>query len=141
VLGVAAGHWLCTSGGLPAGISEQVPTLPASTHDWQVPLQSLSQQTLCEQKPEAHSPPIMQLTPVCFLPHIAPRHVLGARQSVPDVATVQVVLQAETPSHRNGEQALVVATAQLPAPSQVRGLVWVAVPVGQRPPAHWVVFA
>src|SRR4051794_26963769 len=34
------GHWLATAGGLPAGTSEQVPTLPVSTHDRQVPLQS-----------------------------------------------------------------------------------------------------
>ena len=34
------GHWLATAGELPAGTSEQVPTLPVSAHDWQVPLQS-----------------------------------------------------------------------------------------------------
>jgi len=56
------------------------------------------------------------------------------------VAIVQLVLQAETPSHTNGEQGLVVAALQLPTPSHVRGLVWVAVPLGQVPAAHWVVF-
>jgi hypothetical protein len=66
--------------------------------------------------------------------------VFGGRQSAVVVATVQLVLQAETPSHRAGEQGLVVAAPQLPAPSHVRGLVWIAVPLGQVPAAHRVVF-
>jgi hypothetical protein len=55
---------------VPAGTSEQVPTLPVSAHDWQVPLQFVSQQTPCEQKVEMHSLPIPQLAPACFLPHV-----------------------------------------------------------------------
>lgn len=97
---------------LPAGINEQVPTLPVSTHDRQVPLQSLSQQTPCEQLVEKHSPPIVQEMPFCFVPQAVPRQVFGARQSVLDVATVQLSLHAETPSHRNGSQCPLVAALQ-----------------------------
>lgn len=115
-----------------------MPTLPVSTHDWQVLLQSLSQQTLCEQLPELHSPPIAHETPFCFLPQAVPRQVLGARQSAVDVATVQAILHADTPSHRNGSQCPVVAALQCPTPSQVRGGVRFAVPLGQMPAAHCV---
>jgi hypothetical protein len=72
------------------------------------------------------------------LPQAVPRQVFGARQSAVVVATVQLILQAETPSHRYGLQGLVVAALQLPTPSQVRGVVKVEAPVGQLPATHWV---
>lgn len=112
--------------------------MPPSEHDWQVPLQSLSQQTPCEQKLELHSPAIEQVTPFCFLPQSVPRHTFGVRQSALDVATVQVVLHAETPSQRNGSQTPEVAALQCPTPSQLRARVRFAVPPGQMPAAHWV---
>jgi hypothetical protein len=134
-------HWLATTGGPPAGTTVHVPTLFASTHDWQVPMQSLSQQTPCEQNVESHSPPTMHETPVCFLPHAVPRHVFGDRQSAVDVATVQLTLQAETPSHRYGSQRPGVAAPQCPTPSQRRADAEFAVPPGQVPAAHCVVLA
>lgn len=134
------GHWLCIAGGLPAATSEQVPTLPVSAHDWQVPLQAVSQQNPCAQKLELHSLPIAQVTPFCFLPQAVPWHEFGARQSAFDVATVQEVLQDEMPSHRNGAQLAAVGAPQCPAPSQLRGGVRFAVPPGQTPAAHcWAV--
>ena len=42
---------------------EQVPALPPSAHDWQVPVQALVQQTFCWQKPEAHSAAVAQVVP------------------------------------------------------------------------------
>jgi hypothetical protein len=131
-------HWLATTGGVPADTSEQVPTLPVSAHDWQVPLQSLSQQNPCEQNPELHSAAIPQLTPVCFLPQVVPRHEFGDRQSAVEVPTVQLVLHDATPSQRNGSQRAPRTVPQCPTPSQVRGGVRFAVNVGQDPATHCV---
>jgi hypothetical protein len=101
----ACGHWVATAGAPPAGTSEQSPTLPASAHDWQVPLQSRSQQTPCAHTVELHSAPMVQTSPLAFLPHTVPLHELGARQSAAEVAGVHDVLQLAAPSHRKGSQA------------------------------------
>jgi hypothetical protein len=45
----AAGHCDATSGATPAGIGVQVPTLPVTEHDMQVPMQAELQQTLLTQ--------------------------------------------------------------------------------------------
>lgn len=108
----AAGHWLATAGAPPAGTSEHTPTVPASAHDWQVPLQSRSQQKPCAHTPELHSPPMVQVALLGFLPHIVPLQELGARQSAVEVAGVQELLQARLPSHRKGSQGLVVTARQ-----------------------------
>lgn len=136
----ACGHWLATAGAAPAGTSEQVPTFPASAHDWQVPLQAMSQQTPCEQLLELHSLPITQVTPVGFLPHVSVLcwHEFGGEQSAVVVATVQEVLHADIPSHRKGSHALVDGGLQCPTPSQKRCGVKLAVPLGQMPFAHEV---
>ena len=40
--------------GWPEGVLTQVPTLPATLHDWQTPLQAVPQQTPSTQLPPAH---------------------------------------------------------------------------------------
>jgi hypothetical protein len=39
---------------VPVATLVQVPTVPESAHDWQAPVQLLSQQTPCAQKPLLH---------------------------------------------------------------------------------------
>jgi len=94
-----AGHCDATSGGAPGAIGEQVPTLPASEHDMQVPVQALLQQMLLTQKfdaqseftPDGHDPPIG------ILPQLMLTQVLPDVQSA--AAVVQDILQAPVP-HR-----------------------------------------
>lgn len=85
-------HWF--SGSCPAVTLVQVPTVPASAHDWQVPPQAVPQQTPCAQKPDTHSPPAPHATPVDFLAQLPPMQVNGATQSA---STVQVLRQAPAP--------------------------------------------
>jgi hypothetical protein len=56
-------HWVAGVGAVAAGIGEQVPRLPLTAHDMQVPAQALVQQTPCWQKPLAHSAPVVQAVP------------------------------------------------------------------------------
>jgi hypothetical protein len=81
-------HWL--SGSVPTGASVQVPRLPASAHDRQVPVQLEPQQTPCWQRPDAHSAAAVQAWPSGFFEHWPALQTLGAAQSLSDE---QVVLQ------------------------------------------------
>jgi hypothetical protein len=121
-------HWF--SGSCPAGTFVQVPTVPLSAHDWQVPAQAALQQKPWAQKLEAHSVPAAQAVPMAFLPQVPPLQTLGDAQSA---LLVQVVLHAPVPQ-ANGSHADVVAAWQVPVPLQVRAEVSV-VPV-QLGPAH-----
>ena len=56
-------HWVAGVGADAAAMGEQVPLLPPSAHDMQVPVQALVQQTPCWQKPEAHSAAVVQAVP------------------------------------------------------------------------------
>jgi len=103
-------HWF--SGSEPLGTLVQAPTVPASAHDWQVPLQAPSQQTPCAQKPDKHSPPAPQATPGPFLAQLPPMQVKGATQWA---SVVQVVRQA-VPVHAYGSHIDVVAAWQVPVP-------------------------
>jgi hypothetical protein len=47
------------------------------------------------------------------------------------VSTLHAELHAVDPLHMKGAHATVVAALHVPAPSHVRALVWVDVPVGQ----------
>jgi hypothetical protein len=95
----AAAHCDATSGGAPATIGEQVPRLPVTEHDMQVPVQAELQQTLLTQKfdaqsefsPDGHAPPIG------IFPQLMVTQVLPATQSAAEV--VHEVLQAPVP-HR-----------------------------------------
>jgi hypothetical protein len=81
-------HW--TSGSVPAGIGEQVPIVPAMSHDMQVPVQALLQQTPCAQWPVPQSESAVQVVPGTFLPQLPPMQKFPVEQSV---STVHVVLQ------------------------------------------------
>jgi hypothetical protein len=96
----------------------QVPALPASAQDRQVPVQLEPQQTPCWQRPDTHSVPPTQTAPSGFFEHWPLRHTLGETQSV---SPVQVVRQAPFGPQLKGAQATVVAAWQTPAPLQVRG--------------------
>jgi len=85
-------HWF--SGSAPLGTLVHVPTVPVIAHEVQVPVHAVMQQTPCAQKPEPHSPPLPQVTPIAFLAQLPPMHVNGATQSA---STEQVVLHAVGP--------------------------------------------
>jgi hypothetical protein len=103
-------HWF--SGSAPFATLVQVPTVPASAQDWQVPPQAVMQQTPCAQKPDRHSPPEPQATPMSFLAQLPPMHVNGATQWL---STVQVVLHAPAPQVY-WLHDVVVAAWQVPVP-------------------------
>ncbi len=116
----AARHWLAVSGGDPAPIGEQVPTLVGKAHDRQVPVQAELQQTFWAQNVELHSAFCAHEAPIGFLPQLlAASQLLGARQSA---LLAQVVLQAPVPQ-RNGSQGAIAGGRQSPEPSQVRACV------------------
>jgi len=124
-------HW--SRGSCPTATSVQVPALPASAHDRQVPLQLEAQQTPCWHRPDAHSVPAAQVPPSGFFEQTPPLQMLGATQSVLVEQRVRqrpLVQQLYAPHDRP------VGGWQTPAPLQVRGGVYVA-PV-QLPAAHWV---
>jgi hypothetical protein len=95
----AAAHCDATSGGLPAAIGEQVPTLPVTEHDRHVPVQAELQQTLLTQKFDAQSEfiPEGQAPPTGIFPQLMVTQVLPVTQSAAEV--VHMVLQAPVP-HR-----------------------------------------
>jgi hypothetical protein len=79
-------HW--SSGSWPAGTVEQVPPVPVSAHDMQVPVHAVRQQTPCAQKPLLHSVPAPQDAPSGFSPQ------LDAVQTLPVVQSADVVHEA-----------------------------------------------
>jgi len=87
-----AAHWL--NGSCPSATLVQVPSVPASAHDWQVPLQTLLQQIPCAQNPLLHSPAAPQVAPFDFLTQLPPMHENGATQSA---LIVQEVWQEPVP--------------------------------------------
>jgi len=116
----ATRHCAAARGGSPAAIGEQVPTLPASEHDMQVPVQAALQQTLFTQWPEAQSvsSPDEQVPPTGILPQLMATQVLPVVQSL--AVVVHEVLQAVV-AHWYGAHELVVAGRQMPMPSHERG--------------------
>lgn len=120
VVDAAIGHCDATSGGSPVAIGEQVPMLPVSEHDMQVPVHALLQQTLLTQKPDAQSEfsPDEHVPPIGILPQ------LMVTQVFPDVQSAAVVLHVvlhAVVAHWYGAHELVVAARQAPAPSHDRG--------------------
>src|SRR5215831_6338717 len=105
-------HWL--SGSWPAGTVEQVPPVPDSAHDMQVPRQVVWQQTPCSQNPLAHSVAAAQAPPSGFLPQLCAVQTLPTVQSLP----VAQVARQLVPPHTYGAQDWVAPAAQFPAPSQ-----------------------
>jgi hypothetical protein len=115
----AAGHCDATNGGWPAGISEQVPTLPVNEQDMQVPVQAVSQQMLLTQLPDAQSMPTPdgQAPPIGILPQLIIVQVLPLVHSV---EVEHIVRHAFVPQVY-GAHELVVAARHMPMPSHVRG--------------------
>jgi len=114
-----AAHWVAGVGAWPAGTGEQVPALPVSAHDWQVPAQAVAQQTPCAQIPDRQTDPDAQAEPFGNWPQLPLLHVFGETQSL---LLAQVVLHAAVPQ-TYGAQGPVVAARHVPAPSQVRACV------------------
>ena len=73
---------------------EQVPPVPVSEHDMQVPVQAVWQQTPCAQMPLAQSVPAMHAAPRGYLPQLPPVQTFPAEQSA---FVLQVALQLPPP--------------------------------------------
>jgi hypothetical protein len=77
-----------------AGTGLQLPGVPPSAHDRQLPLQAVAQQTPWAQNPLWQSPAAAQLAPGGRRPHEPLLHILGVAQSA---SAAQVDLQARVP--------------------------------------------
>src|SRR5262245_65499791 len=106
-------HW--PRGSLPSGTLVQVPTLPGTLHERQVPVQVPPQQTPCSQKPELHSGPPPHAAPIGFLPQLPLMQLLGAMQSA---SVEQTVRQRPSVAQLYGAHDWPGVGAQVPAPSQ-----------------------
>ena len=93
----------------------QVPALPGSAHDRQVPVQVVPQQIPCSQNPELHSAALPQVAPGGFLPQLPLMQLLGATQS-PSFA--QMTMHLLSLPHMNGAHIWVSGATQAPSPSQ-----------------------
>jgi hypothetical protein len=110
-------HWVVGLGACPAGTGEQVPAVPLSAHDMQVPVQAVLQQTPWAQNPDPQEADVVHAAPGGSLPQLPALHTLGETQSL---LAVQVDLQAPFEPHIQGSQGEVVTVLQVPAPSQLR---------------------
>ena len=126
-------HWPLGSAP-PAGTGEQVPALPPSAQDRQLPLQLVAQQTPWAQTVLAHSAPVWQTAPFAFNPHEPWLQDWPPAQSW---SVVQLDLHAFGPQV-NGKQLVAAGTQQVPAPSQVPAALKVAPGTGQDAFAHAV---
>ena len=108
-------HWL--SGSAPTAANVQVPAVPDSAHDRQVPVQLELQQTPCWQRPEAHSVAPAQVVPSGFFVHWPALQMLGAMQSL---LVVQVVRQIPLGPQLYAPHEIGVASWHVPVPLQVR---------------------
>jgi hypothetical protein len=106
-------HW--PSGSAPSGTLVQVPMLPGTAHDRQVPGQVPPQQTPCSQKLELHSRAPPQAAPIGFLPQLPLMQLLGGRQSL---SPVQIVRQRLSVAQLNGAHVWPGVGSQTPAPLQ-----------------------
>jgi hypothetical protein len=79
----------CPRGSSPADTEAQVPIVPGSAHERQVPVQALPQQTPCSHRPEWHSSAAVQVPPSGFFPQLDAMQVCGARQSASVEQTVR----------------------------------------------------
>jgi transposase len=87
-------------------------------HAVQIPVQTLLQQTLLTQNPEAQEAAVVQAAPCDSLPQL-PVVVLQVAGVAQSVLAAQVVLQAVV-AHPKGSHSDEVTVLQLPAPSHVR---------------------
>ena len=93
----------------------QVPALPVTAHDLQVPVQVVVQQTPSAQIPELQSALAPQVAPGGFSPQLLLTQKLPLVQSA---STEQVVLHCPVAPHTNGAQDWPADAEQVPAPSQ-----------------------
>ncbi len=121
---------------VPAGTGAQVPSLPLTPHDWQLPHAATAQQKPSVQWPLAHAPSLVQaVPPASSVLHVPPWQTDGAVQSA---SAMQVVLHPAA-VQANGRHTVVVAAPQVPAPSQVAAAV--KVPAAHEAPLQVVPFA
>jgi hypothetical protein len=113
---------------LPAVTAVQVPRLPTTAHDMQVPVQVDVQQTPSVQIPLTHSSLPLHELPGGLSPHVPLLQTAGAAQSALEA---QVERQEGTTSQRYGKQEDAAGITQTPAPSQVAVGVSVVVPLSQ----------
>jgi len=110
VAAVPSAQWPWRS--IPSGTLRQVPSLPATAHDLQVPLHAVVQHLPCAQNVELHSSLAPQLAPGGFLPQLLLTQLLGATQSASDAHVVRQFLASV--AHLNGVQSCTVAPEQAP---------------------------
>ena len=73
--------WQIPAGsGAPVETFVHAPRVPVMAHDWQAPVQALSQHTPCAQNVDPHSLPCEQDAPLFLRPHELPLQTLGGRQ-------------------------------------------------------------
>jgi hypothetical protein len=113
---VVVAHCVDGVGTWPSGTLVQVPTLPVTEHDLQVPVQAELQQTPPTQNAELHSALAPQVAPSGFLPQLMLTHEFGDTQSL---LVVQVVAQALLDPQTNGSHGEAVPGLHRPEPSQV----------------------
>jgi hypothetical protein len=111
--GPLSAHW--ASGSLPAGTLVQVPRLPGTAHDRQVPVQVVAQQIPCWQIWELQSSFEPQVAPIGALPQLLLVQTLPALQSA---SPLQVVRQAPALPHTYGSHGWPELGTQAPLPSQ-----------------------
>jgi hypothetical protein len=104
-------HWF--SGSWPAGTVEQVPPVPVSAHDMQLPAHAVLQQTPCAQKPLLHSGPAAQAAPSGLRPQLDAVQTLPVVQS----ALVEQLAWQLPPLQRYGMHDCDAPGMQLPTPS------------------------
>lgn len=95
---------------------EQVPLLPESAQDLQVPVHAVAQHAPCAQMFELQSASAVHTAPFGFFPQLEFMHWFGATQSV---ALLQSVRQAPLDPHVNGSHFDEPPGRQAPLPSQV----------------------
>jgi hypothetical protein len=120
---------------LPAVTEVQVPRLPTTAHDMQVPVQADVQQTPSVQIPLTHSSLPPHELPGGLSPHLPLLQTAGAAQSLFET---QVDRQEGTTSQRYGKQDEAAGITHTPAPSQVAVGVNVVVPLSQLALRHEV---
>jgi hypothetical protein len=108
----------------------QVPALPATSHDMQLPVQVVEQQTPCAQWVDLQSVSAPQLAPGGLSPQLPETQKLPLVQSASDE---QVVLHCPVVPQVNGEHDWLAGAVQVPNPSQRPANVSVLVPQ----PALW----
>src|SRR4029079_17542386 len=106
-------HW--PRGSIPVGTIEQMPWVPASPHDLQMPLHSVLQQVPCSQKPELHSAAAVQAPPTGFLPQLVAMQELGGVHSS---FLEHTVWHTPLAPQMKGAHDCVVAAGHLPSASQ-----------------------